>query len=114
MIEKIQIQDQNFTLHSSGVLFWEEKSILLISDVHLGKISHFRKYGSAVPQKAIEENFNRLTEVVNFFSPKKIYFMGDLFHSSLNMEWDLFENWLQEISPQKLFWLPEIMTLFPL
>ena len=100
MIEKIQIQEQNFILHSTGVLFWEEKSILLISDVHLGKISHFRKYGSAVPQNAIAENFTRLNEVVAFFHPKKIYFMGDLFHSSLNMEWDLFENWLQNITSE--------------
>lgn len=100
MIEKIQIQEQNFILHSTGVLFWEEKSILLISDVHLGKISHFRKYGSAVPQNAIAENFTRLNEVVAFFNPKKIYFMGDMFHSSLNMEWDLFENWLQNITSE--------------
>lgn len=100
MIKEIQIQDQNFILHSSGALFWVEKSILLISDVHLGKISHFRKFGSAVPQKAIAENFTRLTEVVDFFNPKKIYFMGDLFHSSLNMEWDLFEKWLQNITSE--------------
>jgi len=76
--------------------------MLLISDVHLGKISHFRKYGSAVPQNAIAENFERLTLVVDYFKPKKICFLGDLFHSSLNLEWDLFENWMQDISAEVL------------
>ncbi len=81
-------------------MLWEEKQMLLISDVHLGKISHFRKYGSAVPQNAIAENFERLTRVVDHFQPEKICFLGDLFHSSLNLEWDLFENWMQDISAE--------------
>lgn len=100
MIEKIKIHRQNFSLHSSGAMFWEEQKMLLISDVHLGKISHFRKYGSAVPQKAIAENFERLSRVVDKFQPEKIFFLGDLFHSSQNLEWDLFENWMQDISAQ--------------
>ncbi|MGB5780739.1 MAG: metallophosphoesterase, partial [Eudoraea sp.] len=49
MTQTIQIQDQNFILHPSGTLFWQEQATLLISDVHLGKISHFRKFGAAVP-----------------------------------------------------------------
>lgn len=100
MIEKIEIRRQNFNLHASGAMFWEEKQMLLISDVHLGKISHFRKYGSAVPQRAIAENFERLSRVVDLFQPEKICFLGDLFHSSLNLEWDLFENWMQDISAE--------------
>ncbi len=96
MLEKIQFGDQQFILHPAGVMFWEEQQMLLISDVHLGKISHFRKHGSAVPNSAISKNFIRLTEVVDFFSPKTICFMGDLFHSSLNVEWDLFTNWISE------------------
>lgn len=81
-------------------MFWEEKQMLLISDVHLGKISHFRRYGSAVPQKAIAENFQRLTAVVGKFDPKSICFLGDLFHSSLNREWDLFEEWVKSVSAE--------------
>ena len=100
MIENIEILGQNFILHPSGAMFWKEKKMLLISDVHLGKISHFRKYGSAVPQNAIAENFERLSQVVDHFQPEKICFLGDLFHSSLNLEWHLFENWMQDISAE--------------
>ena len=94
MTKAIQIKDQNFILHASGALFWEEELLLIISDVHLGKISHFRKYGSALPPEAVEGNFRKLSEVVNLFVPRKICFVGDLFHSAINQEWRLFENWV--------------------
>ncbi|CAM3454048.1 ligase-associated DNA damage response endonuclease PdeM [Zobellia roscoffensis] len=85
-------------MHPSGVLFWKEKSMLLISDVHLGKISHFRKFGAAVPQAAIQKNFELMDVAVNFFQPEVLVFMGDLFHSSLNKEWQLFEAWASTIT----------------
>ena len=93
MTQNIQIHNQSFVLHPSGSLFWEEKSVLMISDVHLGKVSHFRKYGAAVPQKAIQANFELMDEVVELFDPNNIYFLGDLFHSHINSEWNLFEEW---------------------
>ena len=93
---KITIQNNHFQLACSGVSYWEEQKALLVADVHLGKISHFRKYGSAVPQSAIQTNFDRLDEAVTEFQPQKIIFLGDLFHSALNAEWNLFENWLQK------------------
>ncbi|WP_431162961.1 ligase-associated DNA damage response endonuclease PdeM [Flagellimonas beolgyonensis] len=90
----LTIKDQTFQLHSLGGLFWQEKSLLLISDVHLGKVSHFRKFGAAVPRKAVHKNFVLLDMLVSDFQPFQICFLGDLFHSSLNKEWELFENWV--------------------
>ena len=94
MTHPLQINQQNFILHPFGGLFWEQKSLLLISDVHLGKVAHFRKFGAAVPQKALHQNFKWLDELVAHFQPFQICFLGDLFHSSLNKEWNLFENWV--------------------
>ena len=82
-------------LHPSGAMFWKEKSVVMISDVHLGKISHFRKYGAAVPVNAIEKNFETLDTAVAHFEPKTICFLGDLFHSYINAEWRLFEKWVK-------------------
>lgn len=93
----VTINGQTFIMHPSGVLFWEEQSMLLISDVHIGKVSHFRKFGAAVPQKAIQRNFDLMDEALDFFQPKLLVFMGDLFHSSLNKEWQLFENWVAHV-----------------
>ncbi|MBT8312671.1 MAG: ligase-associated DNA damage response endonuclease PdeM [Flavobacteriaceae bacterium] len=94
MTLSVTIHNEPFILHPSGALFWDNPKILLISDVHLGKVSHFRKSGAAVPQAAILRNFDMLDQVLAFFNPREVYFLGDLFHSYLNKEWHLFENWI--------------------
>lgn len=97
MTLQIEINNQVFVLHNSGALYWVEKRMLLISDVHLGKISHFRKHGMALPTGAIFKNFYKLDKVIDHFSPEKICFLGDLFHSTLNNEWHLFSEWVNRI-----------------
>lgn len=94
MTLEIDINGRAFVLHCSGALYWVEQRMLLISDVHLGKISHFRKHGSALPDGAIYKNFLKLDNVVEYFNPETICFLGDLFHSTLNNEWQLFADWV--------------------
>jgi len=97
MITKdITIYHQNFTLHPSGVVYWQETDMLLIADVHLGKVMHFRKHGSAVPKAAMYHNFKNLDQVIQHFNPSVICFLGDLFHSYVNSEWVLFEEWVKQ------------------
>lgn len=98
MSHAIKIHNQSFVLHFSGALFWVEKSMLLISDVHLGKVSHFRKFGAAVPHQAVQQNFIAMNAAILSFNPTTIVFLGDLFHSSINREWKLFEEWVRSTS----------------
>lgn len=93
----IKIAGSGFILHCSGAMFWPEMNILFISDVHLGKVMHFRKNGIALPPNSVYGNFKQLTNVVNKFRPKTVIFLGDLFHSSINTEWHLFEDWTKSI-----------------
>lgn len=95
MIQNITIDTNKFRLHPSGAIYWEEKQMLLIADVHLGKVSHFRKHGAPVPSNAAFQNLEKLTEISNFFHPETICFLGDLFHSKLNEEWQDFEKWVE-------------------
>lgn len=88
------INKNSFIFHCTGALYWTDKKMLLLSDVHLGKVSHFRKHGSAIPGRAILQNFKKLDTVVKHFEPESICFLGDLFHSTLNREWLLFEDWV--------------------
>lgn len=94
MIQKTTIKNNVFKLHPSGAIYWEEKKMLLIADVHLGKVLHFRKHGAAVPANAAYKNLEKLTEVTNYFDPETVCFLGDLFHSKLNEEWHDFEKWV--------------------
>ncbi|RZJ72139.1 ligase-associated DNA damage response endonuclease PdeM [Flavobacterium sp.] len=96
MILEIEIHGNHFVLHASGAIFWKEKNMLLISDVHLGKVSHFRKHGIALPKTAFSGNFDRLTAVADYFEAEIICFLGDLFHSKLNKEWDVFADWIND------------------
>lgn len=91
----ININGHDFVLHCSGALYWIEKRMLLISDAHLGKVSHFRKYGSAIPGQVMFKNFLKLDNAVDYFNPESICFLGDLFHSTLNNEWQLFKGWVE-------------------
>lgn len=93
---EIEIKNHHFELHYSGAVFWKEHQLLLISDVHLGKIAHFRKHGLAVPESAIAENFKRLDEVVSLYDPLTVIFLGDLFHSEMNSEWNAFCDWVNK------------------
>lgn len=95
-VETIVVDHQKFLAHPFGALFWEAENIVLIADVHLGKVMHFRKHGSAVPKEALFENFQKLNAVLDCFQPKKLIFLGDLFHSYKNEEWHLFEAWVKE------------------
>ncbi|MDN3723150.1 ligase-associated DNA damage response endonuclease PdeM [Aequorivita sp. SDUM287046] len=94
-MKEIQINSHHFTLHPSGAIFWKDKEMLLIADVHLGKVAHFRKHGAPVPANAAFQNLEKLTEISNYFEPKIICFLGDLFHSKLNEEWQDFEKWVE-------------------
>lgn len=95
-MQKITIHNHTFLLQPTGTMFWVEHKILFIADVHLGKISHFRKHGSAVPQDALLKNFEQLDKAISCCNPTEICFLGDLFHSDLNVEWVYFEKWVMQ------------------
>ena len=71
-------------------MYWENQNTLFVSDTHFGKVSHFRKSGLAVPLAAIEQNWSRLIAMIEEFNPNKLVFLGDLFHSDYNKEWESF------------------------
>ena len=93
MVEIVEIKNNKFHLLPEKAIWWKEKNTLLISDVHLGKISHFRKEGIAIPTGAINENFIRLDHLIEKFNCERIIFLGDLFHHRMNIEWHLFTSW---------------------
>jgi DNA ligase-associated metallophosphoesterase len=90
---EIRIRHNHFTLLHQKAVYWEETNTLLIADLHLGKITHFRRHGLAVPDMAIGNNFERLDDLIHTWLPARIIFLGDLFHSRHNNEWELFAQW---------------------
>ncbi len=96
MAEIVEIKENRFHLLPEKAIWWEDKSTLLISDVHLGKVSHFRKEGIAIPADAMHDNFKRLTYLLNNHKTQRTIFLGDLFHHRMNIEWEMFTKWRNE------------------
>ena len=63
---------------------------LVIADLHAGKVQHFRKHGIPLPLKAAEDNLLTMSMALSKRNPTRIVFLGDLFHSRMNSEFDLF------------------------
>src|SRR6187397_1360780 len=89
--------NNSFLLSAERCMFWQERKILILSDLHLGKTGHFRKHGIAVPQAVFIEDLQRLVEQLIHFRAKKIIAVGDLFHSKANKEMDLFLKWRNDL-----------------
>lgn len=87
------LHQQIFWISPERVLFWENENMLIISDLHFGKTGHFRKSGIAVPQTIFKEDLQRLVVQLQFYGPKQLLVVGDLFHSVANKELDLFRRW---------------------
>lgn len=78
------IANQSFLLLAQRAIFWEEKSCLIISDLHLGKSHHFRKSGVGVPKTGDYKNLSIVKGLLDVWQPKELLLLGDLFHSEAN------------------------------
>lgn len=87
MTYDLSVADTILTLDARKVIFWRETHSLFIADLHLGKISHFRKSGLAIPEAAATINLAILESLFIDYEPLNCYFLGDLFHSATNHEW---------------------------
>lgn len=74
-------------------IYWQQQKALIVADVHLGKVGHFRKAGIAVPRDMEQNDLAVLSDLVDEHHPETIYFLGDLFHSDKNADWDWFVLW---------------------
>ena len=92
------IRNNRFWLSPQRCLYWEQQQALIVSDLHLGKTGHFRKQGIAVPQAVYKEDLQRLFSEVQYYKPKQLIIVGDMFHSKENRELALFVRWRNDIS----------------
>lgn len=89
------LEGEALLLLGAKAVFWPRLSVLLVADLHLGKSSHFRKHGLAVPEMAERNNLWRLSGLFNDWQPKEVIFLGDLFHSKINKAWHDFVDFME-------------------
>ncbi len=91
--QKYLIKYSTFWLSPNRSIYWEDEQTLILSDLHLGKTTHFRKAGIAIPLQVFKDDMHRLVSDIQYFKPKTIIVVGDLFHSIENNENDFFLKW---------------------
>jgi DNA ligase-associated metallophosphoesterase len=64
----------------SGAFFWEEQSLLVVSDLHLEKGSSFASRGVLLPPYDTAATLDRLGAVIARYDPRVVIALGDSFH----------------------------------
>ncbi len=93
-----KILGSQFWLTTDRTMYWEEEKALIVSDLHFGKTGHFRKSGIAIPPSVYKEDLQRLVAQIQFFQPRELIIVGDMFHSTANKELELFLKWRSDLS----------------
>lgn len=70
-------------------ILWPAQKALIVTDLHLGKGMHFRKAGIALPLYSQQDDFTQLDKLLQTEGLEQVIFLGDLFHSSYNSQWEL-------------------------
>lgn len=86
---EVEILDEVVELMPQKVMWLKRKSTVLLADLHFGKINHFRKSGIPVPPRANDKNTDLLISVLQTTKAERVIFLGDLFHSHYNEEWEV-------------------------
>src|SRR6201992_764449 len=90
------LRGQDLILLPQKAIYWKQEKALIAADVHLGKVGHFRKAGIAVPRDMEQTDLSELSDLIFEYKPQKLIFLGDLFHSDMNADWEWFRMWRQQ------------------
>jgi hypothetical protein len=69
-----------FLADLSGALVWQDQSLLIVSDLHLEKGSHFAARGVLLPPYDTVATLGRLAAVIARHDPRMVIALGDSFH----------------------------------
>lgn len=92
----INCSGEKLILDKDKAIYWPLKQMLIISDLHIGKSAHFRKYGIPVPSTIGQQDLDRLTELLKVYRPEILLITGDMFHNKMNSDVAIFEAWRME------------------
>lgn len=89
----INCKGEELILTVERAIYWPAKSMLIISDMHIGKSAHFRKSGIQVPDTVGHTDLQRLTALMKEFQPDILLVTGDMFHNNINSDANAFLDW---------------------
>lgn len=92
----ITIRDTPIHLLPQRAIYLPSQQMLVMGDLHLGKLVHFRRKGIFVPNSEVNEDLILLESLIREHQPKEVVFLGDLFHSETNSDYQQFANFISK------------------
>jgi len=94
----ININEEELYMLPEKALYSLKHKTLLAADMHLGKVGHFRQAGIALPCGLAEADLLTLDNILKEHKVEHIIILGDLFHSGVNFDMNLFSAWREKHS----------------
>ncbi|MBA3663290.1 MAG: ligase-associated DNA damage response endonuclease PdeM [Bacteroidetes bacterium] len=91
---EIELSGESLYLLPQKAVYRPSLKQLILSDVHLGKGTHFRKQGLPLPHSSHLKDIDTLHFLFDKWEPMTVLILGDLFHSDYNKEWLWFKSLL--------------------
>jgi DNA ligase-associated metallophosphoesterase len=79
-IATIDVAGVDLVADLSGALFWDDQSLLVVSDLHLEKGSSFARRGVLLPPYDTAATLGRLGAAIARHAPQMVIALGDSFH----------------------------------
>lgn len=105
MQEKIALKSPlgtEFWLLPQKCVYLPTEATWVVADLHFGKIQHFRKHGIPIPAEAANADYQNLIALTKFYPTKRFIFLGDIFHSHYNQEWQKIIQLFQQFHLQEI------------
>ncbi len=101
---KISFAGQTFQLLPDRAALWLERSVLLVSDLHLGKDLIFQSRGFSLSCEVEMHDVRRLASLLDTHSVRELWILGDFAHGRLSEESQSLISFLDMVRTRKLPW----------
>ena len=81
-----KFQGHEFQISPEGILFWLEKEIAIVADLHLEKGSSYASGGQFIPPYDSQETLHNLINSIEKNKVSELILVGDIFHDQKALE----------------------------
>jgi DNA ligase-associated metallophosphoesterase len=81
-MKTIQFAEKSLILDASGILFWPDREIAVVADLHLEKATYFAQQGQLLPPQESRETLLKLRAALNRVGCRSLILLGDSFHDA--------------------------------
>jgi len=78
---ELEVAGAKILLLAEKALYWPERKLLFVADIHFGKAAAYRALGQPVPEGTTVQNLKRLGVLLDKYPTTAIIFLGDFLHA---------------------------------